>query len=216
MQPRRLAAALASLLVPPRCVACTAPADPSSALCPHCASALRDTKSGESVLTLSGDEGLPVCWASAYSGLAMSLVHALKFGRRTLAARPMAGAILNNSPEILRFVSGGFLVPVPAAPSRRRARGFDPAEEITLALARATGLQVACCLARADGPRQLGRSRAARLADPPRVRVAGPRPATAVLVDDVFTTGATLAACARALGDVAVGACVFARTIGPA
>ena len=38
-----------------------------------------------------------------------------------------------------------------------------------------------------------------RLASPPRVRAVGPAPTTAVLVDDVTTTGATLAAAAAAL-----------------
>jgi predicted amidophosphoribosyltransferase len=42
-------------------------------------------------------------------------------------------------------------------------------------------------------------------------------PARALLVDDVATTGATLAACAgalRAAGSIEVAALVFARTIG--
>ncbi len=66
--------------------------------------------------------------------------------------------------------------------------------------------------------RQVGRGRAGRLAGPAgSVGVRGPVPARAVLVDDVVTTGATLAACVGALrgaGCDEVTALVFARTLG--
>jgi predicted amidophosphoribosyltransferase len=136
------------------------------------------------------------CAVGPYAGVVRSLVVAIKFARRVPLAAAAAGAIAAACPP---GELHGEIVPVPAAPLRWRWRGFDPAEEIALALARATGLQFNPCLRRGQGPRQVHRSRAQRLAGPPSVRLCRPAPARALLVDDVHTTGATLAACAAAL-----------------
>jgi predicted amidophosphoribosyltransferase len=150
--------------------------------------------------------------ATAYEGAAQRLVAALKFGGRLALAEVAAAAIVTAVP---RDLLGGALIPVPAAPARRRRRGFDPAEAIATALASELGSPVVPCLRRSGGPRQVGRPRAKRLADPPRVRARGQVPPECVLVDDVLTTGATLSACGRALrgaGAEHVVAITFART----
>lgn len=152
--------------------------------------------------------------AAAFDGSARDLVHGLKFGRRLRLAAGGADRIARAGGDLL----GGVVVPVPASPWRRRWRGFDPAEELALALARRTGLEYSDCLRRRHGPRQVGRSRAERLGDPPRVRARGAVPTEALLVDDVCTTGATLAACAVALrsaGCERVVAAVVARAEPP-
>lgn len=202
--------AILAALAPPLCGVCARPASPSRALCERCEGELRSGRSRG--LELAGTDG---AWAARpYCGTARGLVAALKFSGRLALAEAGAKLIAAEAPEGLL---DGALVPVPAAPWRRRWRGFDPAEEIATALARHSGLTLAGCLARAGGRRQVGRSRAERLADPPHVRAAGPVPARAVLVDDVVTTGATLSACAVALrraGSIRVVALTLAATPG--
>jgi predicted amidophosphoribosyltransferase len=100
-----------------------------------------------------------------------------------------------------------------------RSRGYNQAAAIAEAVARRTGMEVLDCLVR-SGPSiaQVGRDRAQRTAGPAgRVTVSGSIPERVLIVDDVVTTGATLAACRTALvgaGAREVAAVCFARTIG--
>ena len=156
-------------------------------------------------------------WAPvAYEGPARDLVRALKFRGALALAREMSALVVASAPtELLR----GDLVPVPLHPVRQRRRGFNQAAVLAGAIACSTGLTVADCLRRrGPGPPQVGRTRGARLAGPAgsieaRARV----PPAALIVDDVVTTGATIAACAAALrhaGTTQVAAIAFARTPG--
>jgi predicted amidophosphoribosyltransferase len=202
---------LLSLLAPPRCAGCGAVCSAGAALCSGCERSLASLATPPAVLC---PPAVDRAWSAvAHEGVARELVVGLKFWRLLALAELMARRIAATAPAELLT---GAVVPVPPSQSRLRRRGFDPAEEIAGALATLTGLPYAPCLVRADGPEQVGRTRAARLASPPRVGPRRPAPDTALLVDDVQTTGATLSACARALRKAGAGrvcAVTFARTL---
>ncbi len=134
--------------------------------------------------------------ASPFEGPARAVVHGLKYARRLSLAGVAAAAMLRALPphEVADAV-----VPVPPGPWRWRWRGFDPAEEIAIAVAARAAIPIRECLRRRGGRRQVGRRRSERLADPPAVWAKAECPRVALLVDDVWTTGATLSACAQAL-----------------
>ena len=218
-------AQLLALIAPPCCAACAAPVPAGRRLCRECTAGL------PWIADPCGRCGLPApcrpcpaarapfarAWAPvALDGPARALVHALKFHGRTAVAATMAAQIAANAPRGL-LPQPATLVPVPTHPRRARQRGFDQALLLARALAPRVGLPVVTALARRGGPtRQLGASRAQRAAGPD-VAVRRPVPGAVVLVDDVHTTGASLAACAlalRAAGARTVIGVTYARTLG--
>jgi ComF family protein len=202
---------IAALLAPPLCWSCGDHAQRGRALCPACRRGLVFLPPEPVVLS-----GVRVWAPVAYEGPARDLVRALKFRGAVSLTREMAALAVASAPRDL--LQGG-LVPVPLHPVRQRRRGFNQAAVLAEAIARTTGLGVSDCLRRrGPGPPQVGRSRGARLSGPAgsieaRARV----PPAALMVDDVVTTGATLAACAAALrqaGTTELAAIAFARTPG--
>jgi competence protein ComFC len=150
--------------------------------------------------------------AIANHPVVLDMIHQLKYQRRIYLA-PELGRLatrpFGEDPRLLEALDGKWpLIPVPLHRRRKLWRHFNQAEEIALPMSRLTGLPLLKGLVRRRGTDSQTRlSRAQRLQnlrgafDISRAGRAffKDRPAGALLVDDVFTTGATTGECARIL-----------------
>lgn len=145
------------------------------------------------------------CWVpqAASSGI----LSALKYEGWPRVADEMAARMLRLGwpPDVV--AERDALVPVPLAAEKERARGYNQAERLARAIGAAWAIPVRSdVLRRARAtPSQTALTRGERLANVHRAFVCADfAPAQIsgrhlILVDDVFTTGATLNACAAAL-----------------
>lgn len=217
---------LLDLVFPRRCVVCGGPAH---ALCDSCS---------DSLLRLGKPRcercGAPTAWpvercrecsgrriafasaraAVAYDDAARLLVAAWKErGLRKLAS--LAAELVC---EVVPRPSAYTLTFVPADPNRRLDRGHNPAERLAVEIGARWQLPVASLLARAHG---VAPQRGLPLAERRRnvrgvFQATRPAPRTVVLVDDVYTSGATVSAVATALrkaGARRVEVVTFARAV---
>ena len=154
--------------------------------------------------------------AVAYTGPARPFVSAWK-ERGLRRAADLAAALVA---ERLEPPAADVITYIPADPGRLLERGHHPAERLARALGGRWRLDVEPLL---DLRAAAARPRQAELARADRVRNArgayearAGRPGTVLLVDDVYTTGATVAAAAAALrtaGAARVEVVTFARTV---
>lgn len=150
---------------------------------------------------------------------AREIVHHLKYEGYTKLAELAASAIAQRIQAVPR---GAILVPIPLGARRRFERGYNQASEIALALSKLWSLQVSESVIRRR------RETPSQTALTPEERVQNVTAAfkaihpvtaasnVAILVDDVLTTGATIASGASALleaGWEEVRAVTFARAL---
>jgi competence protein ComFC len=155
---------------------------------------------GRCMLCRSGRRGFDSAYCyGAYEGTLRELIHLFKYnGMRRLAA-PLGKLMAAALPLDQQFDA---VAPVPLHWLKWWQRGFNQSELLARAIARRRGIPLVKPLRRNLATRaQAGLSNAQRRenvagAFRPRRRVNGLR---ILLVDDVMTTGATAAACARAL-----------------
>jgi len=205
---------------PATCAGC---GQEGAAICAACITALdaRRGLAGGTPLGLLSDVPAPLLqldWCAPFDGTVRRALHVLKYGGERRLAVPLGEAIARRWREV--GAGGDLLVPVPVHEARRRERGYDQAELIAGVVADALRLPLRACLVRrraTEAQFRLGRERRAGNVRGAFVVAGDPRSLQdrwVVLIDDVVTTGATLAACADALldaGAMAVSAITVAR-----
>lgn len=190
------------LLYPPRCVGC---GTGSYWMCPNCLSSCVTTDEPRWVSVESPNLPwrLPVYTFAVHQGVAREVVHDLKYEGMQVLAAPMASCMHGCLPD--DCLGAQVTLGVPLHARRKRERGYNQSDLLARCLAEAMGLSSASGWVKRvrATPPQVGLTaqervenvRGAFAADE---RVRGER---VLLVDDVCTTGATMAACAAAVAE---------------
>lgn len=215
--------ALRDLLWPPQCLGCREPVTVQGALCgrcwagldfitaPHCpCCGLPFAVPAEDGLLCGDCLAAPPPFGRArsafhYGGTARRLILAFKHGDRTDMAAALARRMAEQDPTLLS--DADLLLPVPLHRGRLWRRRYNQAALLAVELGRIADRPVALdsLVRHRATPSQGGRNRVARRRNlagafmvPARAR-AGLTGRRVLLVDDVFTTGATVSEAARVL-----------------
>ena len=197
----------------PRCVECD---NEGAYVCRACLDRVEPLSGSFEV----GDEATSIQAYSVYplDGVVRQAVHHLKYQGVMALAGPMGKMM---APRLADLPPSTVIVPVPLHGSRLRHRGYNHAELLAREIGRRTSLSTSTRLlhrTRATPPQAQAKSIDERRS---AVRGAFCAESTAagsnvLLVDDVCTTGSTLAACAEALrqaGAAQISALTFAREL---
>ena len=175
------------------CMKCGCPVESEEQeYCPECKERDRVWDLGQSVFS--------------YQGVAGKALRCIKREGTEEFVRYFAIQMKKSREAFIRRVAPDCIVPVPLHPSRQRSRGFNQAELLAVALGEQMELPVRLLLKkqkRTMDQKSLGRlERIKNVQDAFSIdqeELGEGIPGSVLLVDDVFTTGSTLSACAAVL-----------------
>jgi ComF family protein len=222
--------ALRECVFPPLCASCGGVRDvPRRLLCNSCLGSFRLLSPEDPLARLAEvrlvTPGIVDVFLAGFvfekGGPLQAALHQLKYGGLPRLGVELGEVLAVTREAQLAAVGDAVLVPVPLHPLKKRERGYNQAEELCRGVARCTGMAVENGLlrrrrwtrtqTRLHAEERVTNVTGAFAPSPDAATILAGRPA--LVVDDVLTTGATLAEAARSLrgaGCRSVAGCTLA------
>ena len=206
--------ALLDFAYPPHCAVCAADIEAAELLCGSCWARIVPRRPRFRVED-GGRAFKKIVALGPFTGALQQAIYALKFRNQVRLGRALGERMGQCLAEQLAPLD--CLLPVPLHPARQRERGFNQSAEIAAGLGAALGVPVCHGVVRR---RRNTRQQALLSAEERRANLRGAFAPVAALpasvrigiVDDVWTTGETMAACAQAVKGDRLWAVVLARS----
>lgn len=172
------------------CMRCGKPVRDDEEYCSDCIAAGHEYDEGRAVLL--------------YDGVTSRSLYRFKYGGKQEYAKFYGRVICERLGRKIKSWNADVIIPVPIHPSRKRKRGYNQAELIAKEISKRLGIRMATDIvyrSRATGAlKKLGaRERQNNLKKAFNIKQNSVKYETVLIVDDIYTTGATVDAMARCL-----------------
>jgi ComF family protein len=209
---KQLLTPITEFVFPPTCLCCHHPLHPENGrLCLHCRGQLKSVDRADQrylqALQRLRSTSITSLVTPYYfdEGPVQSLIHQLKYGGTTRIGIELGRSVGEALQKEGEEIKDAILVPVPLHRAKERERGYNQSLFISQGIREVTGLQISSVIKRLRYTRsQTTLTMADRMenvkdAFVPATMGVAMAGRTFILVDDVITTGSTLAECARVL-----------------